>query len=87
MGRWQGPEGTYLDLRRSSRSHEYDLVIAHLDGPKNYEAWAIKDGIQFERDGILHVIRAGDGRATGIKWFADKQNCLVIKFGEGFCRN
>jgi hypothetical protein len=32
-------------------------------------------------------IHAGNGEDTGMKWLLDKKNCLIIKYGEGFCRD
>jgi hypothetical protein len=32
------------------------------------------------------VLRATDGAGTGMKWLADKTDCLVVAPGEGFCR-
>jgi hypothetical protein len=52
-----------------------------------YDGVATADGIQFTRDGKAESIRAGNGEGTGMKWLLDKKNCLIIKYGEGFCRN
>ena len=43
--------------------------------------------MQFQRDGKSETISAGSGRDTGMKWLLDKKNCLIIKIGEGFCRD
>jgi len=33
------------------------------------------------------TIRATDGAGTGMKWLADRKDCLVVTVGsEGFCR-
>ena len=85
MGKWNGPEGTYLDL--SVRDGGYAVVVANLDGPITFDGRAVDGGIAFEREGKTEIIKAGDGVATGMKWLADKKNCLVINVGEGFCRD
>jgi len=85
LGKWTGPEGTYLDL--SIRDDKYAVVVANLDGPITFEGRRVENGIAFERDGKTEVIKAGDGVATGMKWLADKKDCLVINTGEGFCRD
>lgn len=85
MGKWTGPEGTYMDL--SVRDGGYAVVVANLDGPITFEGHAVEGGIAFEREGKAEIIKAGDGTATGMKWLADKKNCLVINVGEGFCRD
>ena len=86
-GRWQGPEGTYLDIQKSDRADEYNLVIADLDGPRPFKGHPVKDGLTFARNRIRETIKSGNGQATGMKWLADKQSCLIIKTGEGFCRD
>jgi len=85
MGKWNGPEGTYLDLSR--RDKAYAVVIANLDGPMTFDGNAGKDGITFEREGKIETLRPGTGANTGMKWLADKKDCLVITPGEGFCRD
>lgn len=85
QGRWTGPEGTLLDLKPNAGGVE--VTVHSLDGPATYQGTEQADGIQFVRDGKTETIRAGDGEATGMKWLLDKQNCLVIQLGEGFCRD
>ena len=85
MGKWTGPEGTYMDLSR--RDDGYAVVITNLDGPITFEGHTTPLGIGFEREGKMELIKAGDGAATGMKWLADKKDCLVINSGEGFCRD
>jgi hypothetical protein len=55
-----------------------------LDG---YEGVATAGGIRFPRNGKTESIHAGNGEDTGMKWLLDKKNCLIIKYGEGFCRD
>jgi hypothetical protein len=85
LGRWNGPEGTYLLL--SKRDDQYFVRIQSLDGPATYEGVAAGDRIEFKRDGKTESIRAGSGKETGMKWLLEKKNCLIIKQGEGFCRD
>lgn len=85
MGKWMGPEGTYMDLSR--RDDGYAVVIANLDGPITFEGSTTPLGIAFEREGKMETIKAGDGIATGMKWLEGKKDCLVINPGEGFCRD
>ena len=84
LGRWTGPEGTFLDIEKTDAG--YQLTIADLDGPKRFPGTAAGDGIEFTRDGRTERIHATDGRATGMKWLADKTDCLSIHDGEGYCR-
>lgn len=84
MGRWQGVEGTFLELTQTEGG--YTVTIADLDGPRTFPATAEPQGFSFTRDGVKESIRTGTGEETGMKWLADKTDCLVIKSGEGYCR-
>ncbi|HEY1075990.1 MAG TPA: hypothetical protein VGE51_04825 [Fontimonas sp.] len=86
LGRWNGPEGTYLLLARNDDGG-YVLEIADLDGPRRFEAAADGDALRFERNGQTERVRATDGQATGMKWLLEKSDCLTVKSGEGYCRD
>ncbi len=85
LGSWTGPEGTQLSIAGGEGS--YQLTIRNLDGPLTFPGVAVEVGIEFQRAGVTEVIRATDGAGTGMKWLADKRNCLVVRPGEGFCRD
>lgn len=85
QGRWTGPEGTFLVLER--KGSVYSILIHSLDGTGTYEGKRVDDHIEFLRNGTREALRQGDGQATGMKWLLDKKSCLVIKQGEGFCRD
>ena len=85
IGIWQGPEGTSLQVAKQEAG--YDVTVTNLDGTRVFEATDSGDALQFERDGVTETLRAGDGQATGMKWLADKKDCLVVKPGEGYCRD
>ncbi len=84
LGKWIGPEGTYLVLAKNGA--KYVVEIHSLDGPDTYEGTSAGDRIEFQRNGKTESIDAGGGQETGMKWLLDKRNCLIIKTGEGFCR-
>lgn len=85
LGRWNGVEGTYLELARDGEG--YAVTIADLDGPETYPVIAVGEHIEFVRAGRTESIRRATGKETGMKWLADETNCLVITVGsEGFCR-
>ncbi|PZP57264.1 MAG: hypothetical protein DI586_00875 [Micavibrio aeruginosavorus] len=86
MGEWTGPEGTSLIITNLGQE-EYQIVIKDLDGSKYFRGHATDRGIVFTRRGKDELIRHGSGTDTGMKWLLDKKNCLMIKVGEGFCRN
>lgn len=85
VGRWQGPEGTYLEITGGPGT--YSVTVQNLDGPRSFNAKAGTDTLVFERDGVLETIHAGSGPETGMKWLADKRDCLIVKTGEGYCRD
>ena len=85
IGRWTGPEGTYLEITPADGA--YSIVISNLDGPRSFNGSAAGDRIDFTRDGVDESIRAGTGAQTGMKWLADKSDCLVVRNGEGYCRS
>jgi hypothetical protein len=85
LGQWNGPEGTFLDLAQTG--NHYVVKIRSLDSLDAYDGVATAGGIQFTRNGKAESIRTGNGEDTGMKWLLDKKNCLIIKYGEGFCRD
>jgi len=85
LGKWNGPEGTFLLL--SQNGNRYMVKIQSLDSFDTYEGVATADAIQFTRNGKTESIHVGNGEDTGMKWLLDKKNCLIIKYGEGFCRD
>ncbi len=84
LGQWNGPEGTFLQLSRSG--DKLVVKIQSLDGAASYDGVAVGDRIEFQRDGKTASIRAGTGQQTGMKWLADKSDCLIVQTGEGYCR-
>jgi hypothetical protein len=85
IGEWRGPEATLLTIVGGQGA--YRLTVRDLDGPRSFDGTAVAGGIAFERDGKTETIRATDGVGTGMKWLAEKRDCLVIRVGEGFCRD
>ena len=85
VGKWLGPEATYLEITQVAG--RYTVHIRNLDGVRSFPAELVADGLSFQRDGVPEVIRATDGKGTGMKWLADKSDCLGIRPGEGYCRN
>lgn len=84
LGRWQGPETTFLEITGTAGA--YRVTVQNLDGPRTFDAMAGANSLSFTRDGVPETIRAGSGADTGMKWLADKRDCLVVKAGEGYCR-
>lgn len=85
LGRWNGPEGTYLLLEGANG--RYDVTIANLDGPRVFRGAASAGRIAFERDGVAETLHSTNGVETGMKWLAEKNDCLTVRVGEGYCRD
>jgi hypothetical protein len=85
VGQWRGPEGTILTITPSG--DRYAIEIRNLDGPRDFTGDLREDGLHFTRDDKALVIHPGDGEATGMKWLADKSDCLVVDANEGYCRD
>jgi hypothetical protein len=63
LGRWNGPEGTYLDIAGANGT--YQITVKDLDRARTFSGSGVGDGIEFRRDGVNEMLRATDGDATG----------------------
>jgi len=86
VGKWTGVEGLALDIAQGDGPGTYRLTINLLDSRNVYDGQADGSVIRFRRGDVIETIRQVPGSETGLKWLADKPNCLMIKLGEGFCR-
>ncbi len=86
LGRWTGVEGMFLVVAPSPEGVTLDMQY-DLDHRATFAGTVGADGIAFTRGGMAETLRPGDGAATGLKWLADKRDCLVVKTGEGYCRD
>ena len=87
IGKWVGVEGLALEIAPGPDAGQYALKVSLLDGTNNYVGTAEGETIRFTRDGKVETIRKATGDETGLKYLAGKANCLMIKSGEGFCRD
>jgi hypothetical protein len=85
VGQWTGPEGTFL--RIAGDEGQYLITIQDLDGPRSFAGHVVRGGIEIARDGRRELIYATDGPGTGMKWLADKRDCLAVRANEGYCRD
>jgi|SRR5690606_21239099 len=83
-GRWNGPEGTFLHV--DPGVEECYVRIQNLDSSQTYLCSLREDALVFMRNGELEALRPGTGEDTGVKWLASENNCLIVRWGEGFCR-
>ncbi len=85
QGKWSGPEGTYMILEQNGQG--MGIRIKNLDEKKTFLGVIEGNHIKFERDGKDASIHAGTGADTGMKWLADKKDCMIVERGEGYCRD
>ncbi|MFI8751904.1 hypothetical protein ACIGG6_18125 [Vreelandella lionensis] len=92
IGRWIGVEGLFLEISKDEPEGPGHYLL-HMrygldeDQIDTFEGQATAEGIRFNREGGPQLLRAGDGEATGMKWLLEKEDCLVVKTGEGYCRD
>lgn len=58
-----------------------------LDTRGTYEGREDERAIRFERGGEQLTLRRATGDETSLKWLAGKQDCLMVREGEGYCRD
>lgn len=92
VGRWTSVEGLFLEISKneSAGPGHYLLHMRYgLDADQigTFEGQATAEGIRFNREGSPQLLHAGDGEATGMKWLLEKEDCLIVKTGEGYCRD
>lgn len=86
-GTWIGVEGMYVKIT-PLETGPYSLIMqSDLDTLGTYEGNDSEQGIEFTRDGKVLTLRAGSGAEIDLKHLAEKTDCLVVKSGEGYCRN
>ena len=92
VGKWIGVEGLNLTIAKDDsigRGH-YLLTMQYgldADDSGTFKGEAAEDGIAFTRPDGPQQLSAGNGEATGLKWLADKKDCLIVDTGEGYCRD
>jgi hypothetical protein len=84
VGRWSGPEGTYLAIAGADGA--YEVTVKDLDSVRTFPGFSAEGGIEFRRDGTTELLEHTNGDETGMKWLAGKTDCLTVKLGEGYCR-
>lgn len=88
VGRWDGVEGTMLEILPNGDF--YDITIYGLDGfirVMSEKTTNIPEIVFYTDDGKKHIIKAGSGEETGMKWLMDETNCLIIpSMKTGFCK-
>ena len=52
-----------------------------------FQAIQTSESIAFERGGETLVLKSATGEETGMKWLADKSDCVMVSVGEGYCKD
>ena len=87
IGLWTGVEGMFLDIRPTGDGTYQLEMQSDLDTRGTYVGTPGAEGISFERGGEQFTLVGGDGAATGLKWLDGKEDCLIVRAGEGYCRD
>ncbi len=86
-GKWTGPEGMYATITPGADGKVSLEMQSDLDTKGTYEGTASAEGISFKRGEETLVLKMATGDETGLKYLAGKKDCLMVKSGEGYCRN
>lgn len=85
-GKWIGPEGLFVEIKLGADGNIGLEMQSDLDTKASYEGTATADGISFQRGGETLTLKKATGDETGLKYLAGKNDCLMVKSGEGYCR-
>lgn len=86
-GKWTGVEGMYATITTAGPG-KYKLEMqSDLDTKGTYDGEDSEHGIKFKRGSEELSLRRGNGDETGLKYLAGKKECLIVKDGEGYCRD
>ncbi len=94
LGKWDGPEGTYLTVTekmgadgKQQLPRKFEVEIKDLDKAEKFEGTAKAGVIEFTRKGKIETVKAATGAETGMKYLEKETNCVVVTKGsEGFCK-
>jgi hypothetical protein len=87
VGHWVGVEGMYLDVVTKPDGGVTLDMQWDLDHKGTFDGSVTAEGLRFMRNGVAETAVRSNGDATGLKYLAGKQDCLVVKPGEGYCRD
>ena len=86
-GKWIGVEGMFVTITPGEPG-KYKLEMqSDLDTKGSYDGEDSEHGIKFKRGAEELSLRRGSGDETGLKYLAGKKECLIVKQGEGYCRD
>ncbi len=86
-GKWTGPEGLYVSITPGTDGKITLEMQSDLDTKGSYDGTATAEGISFKRGDETLTLKKSTGDETGLKYLAGKKDCLMVKSGEGYCRD
>lgn len=88
-GKWTGVEGMYATITTAEPGkYKLEMQAGTDDSTKGtYDGEDSEHGIKFKRGTEVLSLRRGNGDETGLKYLAGKKECLIVKQGEGYCRD
>ena len=88
-GKWTGVEGMYATITTAEPGkYKLEMQAGTDDSTKGtYDGEDSEHGIKFKRGTEELSLRRGNGDETGLKYLAGKKECLIVKEGEGYCRD
>jgi len=86
-GRWTGPEGLFVQIAPAGPGRYRLEMQSDLDTRGTYEGRDDEHGIRFDRGGQPFQLRRASGEETGLRYLAGKQDCIMVREGEGYCRD
>lgn len=87
LGRWSGVEGMYLVVAAKPAGGLTLEMQWDLDNKGAFDGSVTAAGIGFMRNGVAERAMHTNGASTGLKYLAEKKDCLTVKPGEGYCRD
>ena len=87
VGKWIGVEGMFATITTAEPGRYKLEMQSNLDTKGTYDGVDSEHGIKFTRGTEELSLRKGSGDETGLKWLAGKKDCLIVKDGEGYCRD
>ena len=88
-GKWTGVEGMYATITPGEPGkYKLEMQSGTDESTKgSYDGGDSEHGIKFKRGTEELSLRRGNGDETGLKYLAGKKECLIVKSGEGYCRD
>ena len=87
QGEWLGPEGMFVIITPVEPGLYQLQMQSGLDMLGTYIGEDDVQGIRFTRSGEQFILRAASGPETGMKWLEQSKSCLMVRQGEGYCRD